>query len=689
MRRFMSYLLVFIFVLTPLAGVVLADGGPKFSITGSTSPTIYIGQNNTISFVLNNSGTEAKNVTLTPDFQKAEGISSGGLTTDSINLGDIASGNISSVNKTVSLNLFVSSDVKEGRYPITLKFKIDGKELEKYEPIIYVYVKTKPDPGPTPDPKPDTSRPAVVISKTVTSPRNIYPESSIKLTLHLENKSNITANNISVKLENLNPDGGFYINTGSDVAYLQNLYSNTNTVDFYLKSSKNIKKGIHELKATFTYGDITETQLIYLDVKGDDPQGSNLIIENLSYPTRAIKPNGEYLLKFDLRNNGEISANNITIKVESSDPAVVPKTTNYRKITSIKDGKKESLEFIFFPTDQAATQNYPLNISVEYEDEFNQNSETKYKINQYAGIYVDNPDVDSTKGKPRLIIDKYTFEPQLVRAGENFDMTLSFFNTSSNKTVRNIKIFLTAEPGSDMESAGAGSSAFTPVDSSNTFYIDSIAPKGRVTKRITMYTIPDAIAKTHTITASFEYEDNDGTPLDDKELIGVPVIQNARLETGEIGYYPEAYVGQPMPISLEFYNTGKVALYNMMVKLEGDFQTENGSSYIGNFATGSSEYFEGMVIPTEMGELNGAVLFTYEDSTGQMQELRKEFTLNVMDMPFIDEEYPDDFPPFDEGKEGILKSKWFWISLVSILLIAGGIVFYKKKKKAKELAFDE
>ncbi len=230
---------------------------------------------------------------------------------------------------------------------------------------------------------------------------------------------------------------------------------------------------------------------------------------------------------------------------------------------------------------------------MEYEDEFNQDEEYKHTVNQYVGMNVVNKskDGDSTKGKPKLIIDKYSFEPQLVKAGENFKMNLSFYNTNSTKTVKNIKIFLTAEPGSNDSENKGNTSAFTPVDSSNTFYIDSIPPKGRVHKTITMFAIPDAIAKTHTITANFEYEDNDGNELKDIELIGVPVVQQSKLDVGEINFYPEAFVGQSSPISLEFYNTGKVTLYNTMVKLEGDFQTENGQYYVGNFSSGSSDFF--------------------------------------------------------------------------------------------------
>ena len=206
-----------------------------------------------------------------------------------------------------------------------------------------------------------------------------------------------------------------------------------------------------------------------------------------------------------------------------------------------------------------------------------------------------------------------------------------------------------------------------------------------------MFTVPDAQAKTYTLTANFEYEDNKGEAYTATELIGVPVIQQSKLEIGELSVFSEAYMGQQAPVSVEFFNTGKVTLYNMMVKLEGDFQTENGSYYIGNFASGSSEYFEGMVIPTMAGELTGDIVFSYEDSTGEEQEVRKPFTLNVMeDAPMP--EFPDDgFPPEDEGGgmlSKIIKSPLLWGAIVIIAGIVGFAIF-RKKKKQKEFDLDE
>ena len=72
--------------------------------------------------------------------------------------------------------------------------------------------------------------------------------------------------------------------------------------------------------------------------------------------------------------------------------------------------------------------------------------------------------------------------------------------------------------------------------------------------------LPDAAAKTHVITANFEYEDGSGEAYTATELIGIPVVQQSRLEVGELVYMPHASVGEYASVSVEFYNTGKTPL---------------------------------------------------------------------------------------------------------------------------------
>ena len=681
MKRFLSFILIFILILTssPMKGLASAVPDrygnvpePIITVTDMDMPSIDPGKSRKVSVTLRSLGNHALDVVVNPRFTNP--LSSNSFSS-SISVGDINDGS----KKSLNLDIAVSDNAVPDNYPVVLDFSYyyndgAGDRIPANESVtIYVSVSGK------------SSTPKLLIKEVTTNPEGILPGQDVKMNVLFENKGSRDANNVNIRLEGLNSNGGFYISDGTDVKYFNRVAGNmVSSLVYDLKTATNIPRGIHELELVFQYGEVEERQKIYLTVGGSNTYSSNLLMENIEYPTSGISPNKDFVLKFDLRNNSDSDAVNILIKAESSDPAVVPKSTSILKLNSLEAGATENLSFVFTPTDDAITRNYPINITVEYEDDFNQGEDFKHTINQYVGMYVVAGDSSSNKAK--LILDKYSFEPQLVRAGENFEMNLSFYNTSSSKTVKNIKIFLTSEAGSSNEESN--SSAFTPVNSSNTFYIDSIGPKSRVQKTITMYTIPDAIAKTHTITANFEYEDNEGEEyIGITELIGVPVVQQSKLEVGEIAYMPEAFVGQSTPISLEFYNTGKVTLYNMMVKLEGDFQSENAQYYVGNFDSGSSEFFEGYVIPMEMGALEGDVVFTYEDSTGQMQEVRKEFSLNVTEMPMIEDPWGGEMPPMEEER-GLLKSPGFWIALV-VLAAIGAFVFYRKKKKTKELSLDE
>lgn len=697
MKKVLSIFLVALLVILQVPSVGLAFGEygePNLVISSSNTYTTEAGESVSISVKLKNTGDGyATDISGSLSGESTGMVYIDGSSYDSIR--DLRDGSTGTLSFKVKVDEL--ADGRNYSLPLNITYYNEGYYIDKEDGSREYVQPQKFTLSETINIRvaQNKTSPQLVVNRVDIMPSTtVNAGETIAVGFDIENIGSGPAKDIRVTLEGLSNEG-FTLAKGVNYKTVQSLDIGKKTyVYFELKSSKTLAGGSYELKLDLSHKDI-KNQVIqdksnfFITVASNKGQASNLIIENLTYPTGSIGQNKEVDLNFSVRNQGQMDAKNVIIEAKSTDQSgLVPKSVSIIKLNSLAPGATEKVNFKFLTTKAAETKNYPIEITVKYVDDLGKED----MVNQFVGIFAVAPETgDPTKGKPKLIIDKYSFEPQLVKAGENFEMTLSFYNTSSNKTVKNIKIFLTAESGASNDTEKAGSSAFTPVDSSNTFYIDSIPPKGRVEKTITMFTIPDAIAKTHTITANFEYEDNQGTELKDIELIGVPVVQQSKLETGELQLYPEAMVGQPQPVSLEFYNTGKVTLYNMMVKLEGDFQTENGSYYVGNFNSGSSEYFEGMVIPNEPGELNGAVLFTYEDSTGQKQELRKEFTFNVIEMPPM-EEMPGEMPPMEEkpgGIKGILKSKWLWISLIIIGGGVGGFIFYKKKKKAKEMALDE
>ena len=228
------------------------------------------------------------------------------------------------------------------------------------------------------------------------------------------------------------------------MAYINRLGGNAvGAVVFDLKAANNIRRGSHEIGVKLSYKDsqrntLEDVQNIYLNVGGKSGTSSNIQIDNLDYPTTGIRPGNDFLLGFDLVNNGKLEASNIIVKVESGDPAVVPKTASIKKINLLEAGKSEHLTFIFTPTKDAETRNYPINISIEYEDELNQGTENKYLLTQYVAytLATQGGGRGRPMGKPKLIIDKYNFEPSIVKAGDNLTMNLSFFNTNKEKAVK-------------------------------------------------------------------------------------------------------------------------------------------------------------------------------------------------------------------------------------------------------------
>ncbi|HEY4544649.1 MAG TPA: hypothetical protein VIG40_08420 [Tissierellaceae bacterium] len=684
-NKIVALLLLVVISLSPFT--VFADNDNKPDLTpvivveDADIPKGVAGENVTINFKLKSLKNTSRNIVIKPELPENNNPFSFADNSYSQTIDRISANN----SQNAKISLFVNRDAKEGIYPVKLNISYsasgDYTTPQTTTEIVYVKVVNL------------QSTPKLLITKVETDPEAFSPGTTGNMRIYLENKGSINAKDIEVSLGGLDSAQGFYLENGTNKEFLDRVNGNSDSfVDFNIAASRNIKGGGHELEVEFKYksggADIEDKQKIYLNVGKQGTSGANLNIEKLAFPTGAIRPGNDYVLSFDIANKGKLNATNIIVKAESSDPAVVPKSQSIRKIDTIAGGKSQRLDFIFTPTPDAETKNYPISITIEYEDELNQGLDNKYVLNQYVGIYANNPkktEDDGKQSKPKLIINKYNFSPNLVKAGENFTMNLSFYNTNSSKAVKNIKIFLTSDEKTDPQSPSAGGNVFTPVDSSNTFFIDSIPPKGVVDKTITMFTVPDAQAKTYTITANFEYEDSQANEYTATELIGVPVVQKSKLDVGELNVPDELFAGDFNPISLEFYNTGKVTLYNLMVRLEGNFQKENANLYVGNFETGSSEMFDATIIPNEPGELKGRIIFSYEDSAGETIEHIEEFTSNVVE--FTPPEGMDDFPMPEEptGIKKILKNKWVWLGLIVLAVV--GRKIYKKRKEQKE--YDE
>ena len=536
---------------------------------------------------------------------------------------------------------------------------------------------------------------------------NVAPGGSLAVGFEIENISDVLARNVELNISGL-AEAGLALRNGTTTQKVRSIEAGKKTYLYYEMNVANTAKfGSYELKTALSYESefnketIKEDTSVFVNIGGDASQSSQLIIQDLKFPSATLGVNNTFEVSFKLRNQGQSIAKRIRATAKSEDPTgVVSRTVSEILVRDLAPGEEETVSYKFFTTKGGATKNYPINIKIEYFDDFTDTKEPK-TVEQIAGVFLNNPDnagdgKDAKKSTPKLIIDKYEFTPKLPLAGNEFEMNLSFYNTNAKKAVKNIKIDLTSQDTSKSDSNTAGSSVFTPVDSSNTFYIGRIPPNGKVEKTIKMFVVPDATAKTYNITANFEYEDDENNEYKSSENIGVPVYQESKLDIDPINYQTNAMVGDNIPITCNFYNTGKVTLYNFKVTLTADNATvNNGTYYIGNFNPGGQDVYEGTIMPNEAGELKAKVKFTYEDSTGEVKEKEEELNITVEEAPPMDPNAGPDGMPLPDGAMGDepwYKKPLFYIPVIVALLGAGGFVVFKKiknKKKEKDLNIDE
>lgn len=638
------------------------NGTPGLIVGGDGVYEVEAGETTRISIQIKNNGSgTAENVNV--QARAAEGIipyklslSGGG------NIGDIG------MNGYKELKLTVTMDdiVEESSYPVTLNFSYSGSGGGYYTGSGTIYLKVK-GYGREPD---------FLLDNMTLVPDSLSPGETAELSGRVVNRGTQDMHQVELSLDNLTAEGISLVSGFSSKTVPQIPVGGETAFRFPLAASADMAAGNYPVSIKLKYQDefgkaFEKTQQYYVNVGGVAGKKADLEIRNMNEPGGTYGVNQNFTVSFDLYNAGETTAKNIAVTAEAVDAsAVVPKSSSRRTVKELAPGASTPFSFQFAGTSASTSQNYAIQFTVEYTS--GGSATTSFK--QYAGVNVSNPDKDDeNESKPKIIVSNYVSDPLIVMAGDEFDLTMTLMNTHKEKAVKNIKMFLTLAEETSSETEKSGN-IFTPVNSSNTFYFDSIGPKSTVDKSLRLYVVPDAQPKTYTLTVNFEYEDGNGKEYTAQELLGINVKQVTQLQIDEFSIPDMVEVYEPVSISFSYYNTGKVTLNNVMVKIEGDVDCQNKSTYIGNMESGNSEYFETTFSATQPGETPVAVIVSYEDPSGEKVEERRELTLNAMEpvMPEDMEGEPEN-PPLDMGQ--IAK-------YIGILVVLGAaLAFFMKKQK--------
>lgn len=296
------------------------------------------------------------------------------------------------------------------------------------------------------------------------------------------------------------------------------------------------------------------------------------------------------------------------------------------------------------------------------------------------------PDEETTAAQPYVIISSYSYGKGDLVAGETRNVTMTFRNTSKTMAVENMMVTMTLPD------------AMMLTSSSNSFYIESLAAEGTITKTVNVTVKPTAAAQSHSMTVDFTYDylDN-GVRRNAKttESISMPVLQVDRFTVTGIDLPQEIFMGEESNLSVNFVNKSRTDIYNLSAKLNCEGLSNNGEEqYLGNLASGTTSSADFYITGNEKGELVGEVIITYEDTNMNQRTVSVPFTTKVTSYEDVwgpqgpvGPQNPDD-PGMDPGMEQPAGFPWFWV-IGGVVVVAAGVFVYLKLRKNKKESVDE
>ena len=563
----------------------------------------------------------------------------------------------------------------------TVSFQIRARDTHKSNEITLnlnygEHTQTEVLNLPLPE-EPDFEPPNVKISSFDIRPSD---ENKLKLSLSVQNTGGEDAENIRISLAG--GDRIFPLGTSS-IRRISSLSSGTSSPIEYLLSLKGALTN-HPLDITIEYTDpegkkITENEKIFISFNLEP----ELRITGFNIGSRRAE--GEFVLNFDLLNSGASTAKDIALRFTGAN--VFPlAASNLIQLADLAPGGQKAVSLTMKAGTKSEVNTVPIEITYTSAGGY-EHKENETITLTAESIGIDPEEEEEKKGTPRVMLERHTLSVERIFAGSTFTLAL-YIRNNAERSVGNIKISLDSiqvtGTGTGGTGGGGGGTVFSPLDgSSSSFFVDEIAAKAQLVKEVTLFVDPSATAMTYTLPISIEFEDEKGASFSVNESVNIPVLQETRVQVLSMDIPKTASAGQAVPISMEFANTGRIALNNVFVEIVGDFPKENATYFIPRLEIGMSDFFQGMIIPAEEGTISGNLVLTYLDALNKEVKIEHPFTMTIepmMDMPV---DMPlEPMPGMGAPQVGL---PWITIAIIGggVLLVLIAAIFVIKKIRAK------
>lgn len=209
---------------------------------------------------------------------------------------------------------------------------------------------------------------------------------------------------------------------------------------------------------------------------------------------------------------------------------------------------------------------------------------------------------------PRLMVTDYAIENGFISPDSEAEIRITIKNTSTSKSVSNIKLSLSDESG-EVRPGDVG-----------TKHVSYIGANRKYVWKVKLTAIKSAGVKEHKLTLSMEYEDEKGMSYSASDSILVQVKQAAKLAFSGTKLPKKVVQGETVSVPITFMNTGNGTLYNCKMDFDVKGLDDNGPVFVGTIEPGQSASGSGNLLVSEnlLGKTEGNIIFTYKDFYGEL-----------------------------------------------------------------------
>ncbi len=405
-----------------------------------------------------------------------------------------------------------------------------------------------------------------------------------------------------------------------------------------------------------------------------------------------ICANGNVTLVLPLISDGKLQQDKITASVDlgatDSSPFVF---RSYEKDFTCKPeyingtGETKNVFLVSFTLELAASRVngiYPVIVNVTGKDE--NGIEVQKSFTNFVTITdgidpnaADQGTADTTSAEetptsaPIVLVDKSVINTDTVKAGEDFEVTVTLKNTSRQKSVQNLVATVNV-PSADIELK----------NDSNTIFVGKIGTQKTTDLTLKFHASKSTADGNYPIEIAMSYDDPKAATFSSTGNFVVTVEQPLDVKLTMPNIEKNVTVGDTIPLTFQVLNLGRSTVYNVRCDVTGDGLSQTKTAFIGNMESGTAGEGEMNLFITTLeggsryGETTGTVTLTYEDGFGneQTQEFTFDTTINKM---------PDTASTGTEEEKSA--SQW-WISLAVIgglivLVVAVFGAYYMGRKK--------